>query len=70
MEASLAEMLPPEIADLEEIADPWGWAWRNHVKLVGAVFQHEGHEFQVEPMRATTKTVTVRTTWSPPLRGD
>jgi hypothetical protein len=62
MEASVRSLLdvPANLIPLCEASDPWAWAYLNEIRLVGATFQWQSHEFQAEPMQAKTRTVTVR----------
>src|SRR5512143_934084 len=49
--------MTPAWQAISEATDPWAWA--NEIRLVGATFSYEGHEFQKEPMQANTRLVTV-----------
>jgi len=52
--------LSPAWQSVSEEIDPWAWAYSNDIRLVGANFAFDGHEFQREPMQANTRIVTVR----------
>jgi hypothetical protein len=40
-----------------QVFDPWVWAYTNEIRLVGATFALDGHEFQAEPMRTNNRIV-------------